>query len=617
VGYLSGGAFTARWWPVVLLSGLALGALAGLAVAPLAAWRGPAADGRVPPAFVALASAYAAVVVNHHVLPGRERLGPLPLAAAALALLAGAAAGRLLGRGWSLAGSLALPFLLVGGLALAGAAVGPGGLASVVGFLALAFGCVIAGGRLAGWAPRVPWLRRALPAAAAAGVAATLVAGASGLTGPRAGGPDFHDGAQPASPRGAAPRASLVLVVLDTVRASSVSAYGQAAGTTPRLDALAREGTLFTDVLTPSPWTVPAHASLFTGLAPSRHGAGLDAAARATTLDPGAATLAEILAAAGYATAGISANRAVSGAFGLDRGFGYFESLATRDRTFAYAPLVLRVERRLPRALLARPLAEHFPRLPRPAAEINARAVAWLRRPRPAGQPFFLFVNYMEAHAPYLAEEAPAPGADPRRAYEAALRTLDRRLGELLDEVRAQPGGEQAWIVVTADHGESLGEHGRGHGCIFHHEVLHVPLVVHPPRSLPAARGVVDGRPLTLADVLPLVLEGLGLPAPPGTGGAPREFRVAESGLPLCGEAAPRRAIQDARFKLIAGDAGSALYDRAADPAESRDVGAARPQERARLEAWLAEWVRGARAPRAAPPDPDRDERLRALGYVR
>ncbi|HEX6738644.1 MAG TPA: sulfatase, partial [Vicinamibacteria bacterium] len=443
--------------------------------------------------------------------------------------------------------------------------------------------------------------------------------GAAGLTGPRSGGRDFRDLPQPGAPPLPPARASVLLVVLDTVRAASVSAYGQAADTTPRLDALAHEGTLYADVLTPAPWTVPAHASLFTGLAPSRHGAGLDAAGQVAGLDPGVATLAEVLAGAGYATAGISANRAVSAAFGLDRGFRYFESLATRDRTFAYAPIVLRLEKRLPRRLLAQPLGERFPRLSRRAAEINASAAAWLRRPRPAGQPFFLFVNYMEAHPPY--PPAPDGAAEPRRAYEAALRALDRHLGELIDEVRAQPGGEEAWIVVTADHGESLGEHGQGHGCIFHHEVLHVPLVVRPPRSVAAAaRGAVDRRPLTLADVMPLLLEGLGLPRPAGLGGEPaRVYRVAESPLALCAPSAPRRAIQDARYKLIVtgGDTVGALYDRETDPGELHDVAAARPEEAERLRGWLAEWVRSAPAPRVSPPHPDQEERLRAWGYVR
>jgi arylsulfatase A-like enzyme len=420
-----------------------------------------------------------------------------------------------------------------------------------------------------------------------------------------------------------------VLVVLDAVRAASVSAFGQGSTTTPRLDALAREGILFADVLTPAPWTVPAHASLFTGLAPSRHGAGVDVTGKWGALDPRALSLAEILVAEGYATAGISANRAVSAAFGLDQGFRYFESLATRDHSFGYRPFVLRLEKRLPRWLLAEPLAERFPWISRPAPEINARAVAWLRRPRPAGQPFLLFLNYMEAHAPYLAAHGASSSApDARRAYDLAVHTLDGYLGQLIDAIHVQPGGDEAWIVVTADHGESLGEHGIGHGCHFHHEVLHVPLVVRPPRSLGPPRGVVDRHPLTLMDVLPLLLDGIGLPVPLGLDGQrpgeERSFRIAESMLPSCGSPArdggPRRAIQDARFKLIAGGGPTELYDREVDPAEAHDIAATRPDEAARLQAWLAEWVGRVGAARrlsASPADADHQDRLRALGYVR
>jgi arylsulfatase A-like enzyme len=609
VGYLSGGWFSARWWPVLIAFDLAVGALAGLLAS------------RVAPAFVVLAFACATLAVNQEALPGRARLSPLPIAAAVFALAASVASARVVGKGKGQA-SLSLPFFLVAGLALAGRTVPAGGLGAVIAYLGLTFACVTAGGWLVGVAARRVSARAGLVALAAAAVV-IAAAGASGLTGPRAGRPDFRDLPQPAAGPGRGTRASVVLVVLDSVRAASVSAYGYPSPTTPRIDALARDGILFADALTPAPWTVPAHASLFTGLTPSRHGAGVDEGGNLVPLDAGQLSLAEILAAEGYATAGISANRAVSGTFGLDQGFRYFDSLPDRDHGFAYQPLVRRVEGRLGPWVLDddAPLARWLPRRNRGASEISERARRWLGR---GHRPFFLFLNYMEAHSPQ--------GPEPRVAYDLALRSLDEELGRLLDEVRAQPGGDEAWIVVTADHGESLGEHGLGHGCGLHQEVLHVPLIVRPPRSLAIPRGTVDRRPTMLTDVLPLLLDGLGLPTPAGLDGqlpgAARPFRIAEAVFPplICrprpGEGRPRQAIVDGRFKLILVEGGGAdeLYDRGVDPAEAHNVVAARAEEAARLRDARAAWTRSARAARgrsAPAPDPEREQRLRALGYLR
>ena len=595
VGYLSGGWFSARWWPVIVAFDAALGTLCGLA----GAWR----ESRLPPAFVALAAAYAWVAVNHEVLPGRARLGALPVASAVLALALAIAGALALGRAWRREAILFLPLFLVAGVALAGR-VAPPGLAGVVVHLGITFGAVIAGAWVLRLATRGP-SPRAGPATA---IVLAACAAVYGLTGPRPGLPDFRDLPQPA-PAGRGTRASVVLIVLDSVGAANLGAPSAM----PRIDALAREGSVFTDALTPAPWTVPAHASLFTGLAPSRHGAGEEVAGGWAPLDAGALTLAEILAAEGYATAGFSANRAVSGAFGLSQGFRYFESLPPRDQGFVQEPLLRRLETHPALGLLREPLARAFPRLARRAPEINERARRWLRRGQ---RPYLLFVNYMEAHAPH------------RPDYEGALRSLDDHVGRLLDDVRAQPGGDEAWIVLTADHGDAPGEHGRGHGCDLRQDVLHVPLIVRPPRSRTPARVAIDARPVMLTDVLPLLLDGLGLPTPPGLDGqlpsAPRPFRIAERAFPAhCGrppgEDGPRWAIQDERFKLIVGAGTAELYDRAADPAEAHNVVASHAGEAARLRASLAEWERGVSAARVRPapaPDPERAQRLRALGYL-
>jgi arylsulfatase A-like enzyme len=617
-GYLSGGWFSARWWPVLLAFDAALGTLCGLA----ASW----SASRAAP-FAALGAVYAWAIVNHEALPGRVALGLLPVTAAVLALLSAIATAAALGRAGRRVAPLVLPWLLVAGLATAGRLAPPEGPLGVLARLGITFGFVIAAAGVLSLAARGSSARAWQHAAA--GVLAA-VACAYGLTGPRPGQPDFHDLPQPASGTpemnsgvpplarslrdraagaGRGTRASVVLIVLDSVGAASLSAPLL----TPRIDAFAREGIVFADALTPAPWTVPAHASLFTGLTPSRHGAGEEAGGGWAPLDSGALTLAEILAAEGYATAGLSANRAVSSAFGLSQGFRYFESLPPRDQGFVREPLLRRLEGHPAMGPLREPLARAFPRVARRAPEISERAARWLRR---GHRPYFLFVNYMEAHLPHLPD------------YQGALASLDHHLGRLLDEVRAQPGGDEAWIVLAADHGDAPVEPGRGHGCDLRQEVLHVPLMVQPPRSRVAVRGLIDARPVMLTDVLPLLLDGLGLPAPPSLDGqlpgAPRPFRIAERAFPSnCGrppgEDGPRWAIQDDRFKLIVGAGTTELYDRAADPAEAHNLAASHAGEAARLRASLAEWERGVAAARIRPvpqADPERAQRLRALGYL-
>lgn len=631
VGYLSGGWFSARWWPVLLGYDVALGVLAGLAAGLVEAGRVRRPAAARASAFVFLAFGYAAVVANHDMLPGQDRLGPLPIVTVLLAFLLSGASAAVAG-----GVSLALPFLLVAGAALAGGWVPPGGTGAVGAFLLIMFTCVAAGGWVLG---RAADRLRTRSAGLLGAAAVTVAACAYGLSGPRPGRADFRDFPQPPGGAGRSPRANVVLVVLDAVRADSVSAYGHGVPATPRLDALARDGVLFADALTPAPWTTPAHASLFTGLLPSRHGAGVGPDGKWMALDESALTLAEILAAEGYATAGISANQTVSSTFGLAQGFQYFESLPIRDYGFVYQPLVRRLEGRLPAALVARPLARWFPRVARRAPEVNERARRWLARPR--SQPYFLFLNYMEAHAPYLADPAvvaPSPkvadeGERRRQAYQDAVRSLDEHLGRLLDEVLAQPGGDETWIVVTADHGEALGGHGLGHGCDLRPEVLHVPLIVRPPRSFAGARGAVEARPAMLTDVLPLLLDGLRLPVvgqelDGRLPGPARTFRIAEGALPPgpCGretsDARPLTAVfDDAAGQVFVEGGGLAtqLYDRRLDPGQTRNLAASRAEDVARLRAVLASWRERAFATRLAGaprPDPERERRLRALGYL-
>jgi len=318
-------------------------------------------------------------------------------------------------------------------------------------------------------------------------------------------------------------RPPLVLITLDTTRVDHLSCYGYERNTTPQLDAFAERGVRFERAWSTSSWTLPAHASLFTGNYPSRHGADYDSRGaavlgevialpvarhvRAGKLADDSTTLAELLAARGYRTGAFVAGPWLHRSFGLLQGF---ERQDDAVKNFGG----------------------------RPAAEITTAALRWLE-PIEAEQPYFLFVNYFDPHAPYEPSghypDFPRAGEpldydyaalmrgettldDDARAvlrdrYDAEIRDMDRELGRLLEAVRARPGGERALIVVTADHGEALGEQGRlGHGFWLSEELTRVPLLVHYPGG--RAGGSRRSEPVQLVDVLPLLARELELTLP-------------------------------------------------------------------------------------------------------
>jgi Sulfatase len=303
-----------------------------------------------------------------------------------------------------------------------------------------------------------------------------------------------------ASCRRADPPPNLVLVVVDTLRQDHLAAYGYARETAPVLSRLAGESAVL-DGLSVTSWTKPAVASLLTGLHPLRHRV---IAGQALPAD--AITLAERLRARGYRTLGVSANRQVSSPFGFGQGF---DELVTVSGTFP------------------------------PAEEVNRAVLGRLDTLTP---PFFLYVHYVDPHAPYdpLTSWDGSPLAptllarrplgddvlEPRRfgprseglvrdavdLYDGEIRRADRAIGELLQALSARRLLSSAVTVVVADHGEEFEEHSRmGHGLGLHGEVVGVPFFVHAPGRVKA--GVRHGR-ASLLDLVPTVIDLLGDPAP-------------------------------------------------------------------------------------------------------
>lgn len=307
---------------------------------------------------------------------------------------------------------------------------------------------------------------------------------------------------------------NVLLILLDTVRADDLSLYGGPAPTVT-LDRLGRSGVVFERAMSAGPWTLPSHASLFTGR--WAHELSTD---YVRPLDRTFPTLAEALAGLGYVTAGFVANTEYASVeTGLARGFEHYEDHALSLGTLARLGRLSRVADAAIRSLLRVP-----PDLPNriQATEINRRILAWLSRQRQ--RPFFAFLNYYDAHAPYF----PPPtewrrfvGDRPRtpvslpilardwepdsvafrhQAYRGAITALDATIGQLFDTLQARRLLENTLVIVTSDHGEEFGEHGvMGHGNSLYLPGVHVPLVVAWPGQVP--EGCRIAAPVTLRDV--------------------------------------------------------------------------------------------------------------------
>lgn len=278
--------------------------------------------------------------------------------------------------------------------------------------------------------------------------------------------------------RGSLLRKNLVVVTLDTTRADRLGCYGARDAGTPALDRLATEGLRFEHAVATAPVTLPSHASLFTGLYPPAHGVRGNSEFR---LADRHVTLAELFSSAGYDTAAFVSAFVLDARYGLAQGFGGYD-----DRV--------------------RAIGGGFPSgtAERSAAGTTDAFLSWIER-RSASKPFFAWVHFFDPHAPYAPAE-PFASAMPSRPYEAEIASVDFQVGRLRDALEKRGLWERTAIVVAADHGESLGEHGeRTHGLFLYDAVLRVPLLLRLPGG--SVRGVVSDRVVSLVDVLPTVVD--------------------------------------------------------------------------------------------------------------
>ncbi len=329
-------------------------------------------------------------------------------------------------------------------------------------------------------------------------------------------------------------RPNVLLIILDTVRAKSLSLYGYHRNTSPAIIRLAARGVRFNRAFSTAPWTLPSHASLLTGLYPHQLSADW-----VEPLDRKNPTLAERFASQGYVTGGFVANVGyLSWEFGLNRGFAHYEDYLFRPRDIIEATSI---GRQLDNNYLIRDLLrtdQHLVRIDAPS--INQRFLNWVDKRN--GRPFFAFLNYYDAHGPYL---PPAPwdrrfGA-PRRddlsplhrflgrpygplssavieremeQYDGAIAYLDDQIGRLIEELDHRNLLDHTVVLLTADHGEEFGEHGMfDHGNSLYRPSVQVPLLVVDRGVVPEG-GQVD-EPVTLRDVGATLADLARLP--PGT----------------------------------------------------------------------------------------------------
>jgi arylsulfatase A-like enzyme/tetratricopeptide (TPR) repeat protein len=398
---------------------------------------------------------------------------------------------------------------------------------------------------------------------------------------------------------------NVLLVSIDTLRADHLSCYGSRDVRTPHLDRLAAEGILFERVLTVAPTTLPAHASLFTGVIPPVHGVRDNVG---FYLKEGTNTLAARLRSEGYDTAAFVGSFVLDSRFGIDQGFSLYDDdlglPSERDDDGFVAQ--------------------------RRGDEVLSRALDWLasRAPRNEPRPFFAFVHFYDPHTPYDPPQPFAPASsDEALRYGGEVAFVDSLVGRLLDALAASGLDERTLVAITSDHGEMLGEHGElTHGFFLYEAALRIPLLLRYPGGPAGLR--VSGA-ARIVDVAPTLLDLLRLDPIEDSDGKSLVARIRgeapPEGSPVYAETfLPRlhygwselRSMTLGNDKLIRAPRPE-LYDLAADPDETKNLVAEKAARADELEAILEGIIARERTePAPGTPDEETRRRLRSLGYA-
>jgi len=399
----------------------------------------------------------------------------------------------------------------------------------------------------------------------------------------------------------------IILVTVDTLRADRLGSYGSAKGLTPALDRFARGAARFTAAVTQVPLTLPAHATILTGLHPAAHGVRTNDGFRLAT---GVPTLAEALRARRYATGAFIGGYPLQASYGLARGFDRY------DDDFLRAAGAVE----------------------RPADEVVRAATAWIDQHQ--SQPFFAWLHLFDPHSPY-APPPPFAAAHADAPYDGEVAYTDAALGRLFDHLQRSGLFSRTAILIAADHGEALGEHGeRTHGTFLYDATVRVPFLVRLAGGA-AARAVTV--PVETADLAPTIaaIAGASLGAVDGQNLLPLVHASAAAALGTPGSAShdaaagdperpaysesyyqnvllgwsPLRAVRTSRWKFIEAPRPE-LYDLESDPGERRNLADDRAALATGLQRALPSPAAGASVSPAPAAAGEAAERLRSLGYV-
>jgi len=464
------------------------------------------------------------------------------------------------------------------------------------------------------------------------------------------------------SPDTATARPNVVVIVMDTVRADHLSLYGYSRDTTPRLKELAQDSVVYDNAFAASDITLTSHASLFTGMYPSWHNAYSQppAAVYGRELSARTPTLAELLRKEGYETLGVAANLYLRADFGLERGFDAFHIprpvplLPDEDRTMLRRPL------RRVLSLVAD--TAQFDRLYTFGEDVNRELFTAIEhRARPAA-PFFAFVNYMDAHFPYVPPapydhlfpgrhpgftqddlgtgidaiargqgEPPGYRAHCESQYDGGIAYVDAQIGKVVDWLKRRHAYDNTLIVVTSDHGEAFGEKNRtGHANSPYQNLLHTALLIKYPRGTRNGR---ETRPVSLIDVAPTILASLSVAVPATMQGialgdgppAPRRifaetFQNPVAHSPDCPDGCVTKVLVEWPLKFVENQTKGRLelFDLVRDPHEEHNLFAARREMADPLAAHLTEWSKSmpAQSTEVKRVNPSIANTLRGNGYI-
>jgi len=435
---------------------------------------------------------------------------------------------------------------------------------------------------------------------------------------------------------------NVVLISIDTLRPDHLGGYGYPRDTSPALDALAAAGARFTTAVSPTSWTLPAHATLLTALPPEVHGVVDDA----LRLGAATVTLAEILRARGYATAGFVSGPYLDAGYGFARGFDHYDDWSA--------------------VRLSRPAVHRARTSPALFGAVEQWLGGWQDGPAPR-RPFFAFIHAWDVHydfdppPPYDtlfdpdyagtidgldfetsgAVHAGMPARDLAHVvalYDGEIRYVDDWIGRLVASLRRRALLDDTIVVVTSDHGEEFFEHGmKGHRNALYEESIRVPLIIRHPARIRA--GTVVDRQVRLMDVAPTILDLTATPLPPTFGLPPSTGAYAGRSLVPLLDGRDANASSPPSFASLQPHAQSAirhetrkliltpfaatteqLFDLGTDPGERANLAAADPTSRDALRGELAAWHDAARAAaqnaEAATMSEDHEAALRALGYI-